>query len=454
MALFHTDLGPIEIPQALQSFLNWLVRSNYRVWIVGGAVRDWIRGKDPKDWDVATDAPSTFIVDSPFKTYAVGARFGVVDVHVQNYIIEVTCIGESAGSDMIEKDLERRDFTVNALAVSYPEGKLFDLFGGMKDLEHKRLRAVKDPILRFKEDPLRILRAARFVSADDFHITPATFAAMKVTAPLIKGVAVERIRDEVLKIIMGANVVGGIELLRRCGALKEFFPELLEGRRKKQNIHHKYDIYNHILQTVSLSPQRLRVRLAALFHDIAKPRVRIRKGGRFRFFGHEKLSESMAREIMERWKAPHRLINEVCVLIRNHMVHNVEKWSDAAIRRLIHRVGEELMDDFLDLLRADRRAHGTSGDKSVAEIDLLGKRIKEELHSHRFLSRHDLAINGYDVMKAFKMEPGPEVGRMLDRAFRHVLKHPEDNRKDRLLELLKSGELVKNVNHLDGEKFS
>lgn len=444
----------MEIPSTVRAFLEWLVRNNYRAWIVGGAVRDWILGKKPKDWDIATDAPSKVILDSPFKTYAVGTRFGVVDVNVGDHIVEATSIIESAGSDRIEKDLERRDFTINALAISFPDGKFLDLFGGIKDLERKRLRPPKDPVRRFQEDPLRILRAARFVSLEDFHVTPTTLSAMKMTAPLIKTVAAERIREEMFRMVVGANIIEGFELLRKSGALREFFPELLEGWRKKQNVHHRYDIYHHILYTLFHSPQRLRVRLAALFHDIAKPRVRIKKNGRFRFFGHEKIGEQMTREILERWRTSHQLTKEVCILVKNHMVYNIEKWSDGAIRRLIHRVGKPLINDFLDLLKADRLAHGTDDRKSVEEVELLETRIKREIGSNGLLSRKNLAINGHDVMKFLNVGPGPLVGRVLENAFRHVLKYPEDNRKERLLELLKSGKLTRSVNHLDDGRFS
>lgn len=436
MMTLHTDIGKFEIPSEVHQFLEWLTMHGYRVWLIGGIVRDWLMNTTPKDWDVATDALSCTILSSPFRTYPLGIRFGVVNVVTENHTIEIACIRETIGSTHIEEDLARRDFTMNAMAVAYPAGTFTDLFGGLRDLKNKRLRAVRNPEDRFSEDPLRILRGARFVSTDNFHITRSTFSAMKPVAPLIRHVAIERIRDELLRIILGDNVVEAFDVLRKTGALQVFLPELLEGWRKKQNEFHKYDIYHHILHTVARAPKRVRVRLAALLHDIAKPRVRTRRRGRFRFYGHEKLGEDMARDILTRWRVSGKLTEEVSILIRHHMIHGIEKWSDAAVRRLINRVGKDLIEDFLDLLKADRCAHGTRTNETIDEINFLEKRIKHQIASHRVLSLKDLVVNGHDVMRILNIGPGSQVGKILRAIHNHILIYPQDNRREILIQLI------------------
>ncbi len=433
---FPTEIGKLPVPCRIISFFDWLLQRGFSVWIVGGVIRDYLNHESPKDWDIATDAPYEVLEDSGYRVVPVGARFGIVDVLIDSYVVEVANIKATSQGGNIESDLERRDFTINAMAIEYPSGKLLDFFGGRRDLKFKRLRAVKDAEKRFSEDPLRILRGARFVSQYGFHIVPSTFTAMKSLSRNLSSVAVERIRDEMFRIITGSNVFDAIEILRKAKALEVFFPELLEGWRKKQNEFHKFSIYYHILHTVSVAPPRLKVRLAALLHDIGKPRVRIKKDGKFRFYGHEKESERMARDILLRWKAPFELIEDVCKLVRNHMAYDFSKWSDAAIRRLISRLGEHLVDDFVDLVKADRVAHGFSDKKGTEEIEDLRRRINKQIEKYRLFSIRDLAVNGRDVMNVLKINEGPEVGQVLRYLYNHVLNRPQDNKREILVSLM------------------
>ncbi len=433
---FPTEIGKLPIPQRIISFFDWLLQKGFSVWIVGGVIRDYLNGVSPKDWDIATDAPYEILKDTDHRIVPVGARFGIVDVLIDDYVVEVANIKATSEEGSIESDLARRDFTVNAMAIEYPSGKFLDPFGGKRDLKLKRLRAVLDAEKRFLEDPVRILRGARFVSQHGFRVVPSTFMAMKSLSKNLSNVAVERIRDEVFKILTGNNFFEAMEILRKAKALESFLPELLEGWRKKQNEFHKYSIYYHILHTVSNAPPRLRVRLAALLHDIGKPRVRIRKDGKFRFYGHEKESESMAREILLRWKAPLSLIEDVCKLVRNHMAYDFNKWSDAAIRRLISRLGEHLIEDFIDLVKADRIAHGFSDEKGIKEIENLHKRINEQIEKYKLFSIKDLAVNGHDVMKVLHIKEGPEVGQVLRYLYNHVLNRPQDNKREVLIPLM------------------
>ncbi len=329
----------------------------------------------------------------------------------------------------------RRDFTINAMAVSYPDGAFLDPFGGQKDLSAGRLRGVADPLARFREDPLRPLRAARMVACFGFTVSPRTLKAMRCAAPALARAATERIRDEFFKLLAGLHVVEGLELCRRTGLTAVFFPELLEGWRKRQNHYHRHDIYRHTVLSVGFSPPRLRVRLAALLHDIGKPRVRKKIQGIYRFYGHEKLSAQMASEILARWFTPKRLADEVVTLVEHHMVHSTDRWKDGAVRRLIQRVGEPLLEDLLDLIRADRLAHGTEEDP-VGPVERLAARIRRILEERPPLTEKALAISGRDVMALAGVPQGPEVGRILKQALAIVVSDPSKNTRPFLVQWL------------------
>lgn len=424
----------LSFPPALEEFLEWLVDNGFSAWIIGGAVRNALLGIPVRDWDVVTDAPEEFLRSSPFRSIPVGARFGILLMILDGMPVEVACIRKTTSRGTIEADMARRDFTVNTMAVSYNTGEFIDRFNGIRDLRRGVIRGVNDPEARFLEDPLRIIRAARFVSEYGFTVEKRTFEAMKRNSPLLSNVAIERIRDEFFKLITGTHVGRGLEILRKTGAFKAFFPEILEGWRKRQNNFHSFHVYRHIIETVSYTPPVIRVRLAALFHDIAKPRVRQKIDGRFRFFNHEKVSSEMAEEILTRWKVNRALIEEVVVLVKNHMVHNLDKWSDGAVRRLINRVGMDLLEDLFDLLRADRMAHGVDP-TDISDIEVLKKRVERIINDHPH-SVKELPVSGHDVMAILNMEPGPEVGRILRALHQHVMDHPKDNERGILLKMI------------------
>jgi len=427
-----------KMPEEARRMGSLLTQAGYRFWVVGGVVRDAFLGRLPTDWDFSTDAPVEALIRllSPsFRVIPVGLRHGTVHVLTAHGAMEVTS-WEGNGSRAVLDDLRRRDFTVNALAVSFPDGTLLDPFGGRRDLELRRLRGVEDPLARFREDPLRVLRASRFAATLGLHPTPKTLRCLRQAAPWLQETATERVREELFKVLTGAWVVEGLELARRTGVLEVVIPELLEGYRKKQNHYHAHDIYRHTLYTVHHSPDRLRVRLAALLHDIAKPRVRKKIRGVFRFFGHDRESAELARSILQRWLVPKKLAEEVCLLVANHMVHDTDRWKDGAVRRLIHRVGEPLLEDFLDLVEADRKAHGKDPESTEA-VRRLRERIRRILDERPALDLSRLAVDGRDVMAVLGIGPGPQVGRVLKRVHRLVLDDPGMNRRDVLLEWIR-----------------
>ena len=432
-------INPVQLlsiaPEALRTIMAALHAAGYGVWIVGGAIRDWLLNSRPHDWDLATSATPEQVLGLFPRVIPVGLRHGTVRIHTQELDVEITsCPAGLAAEPSILADLTRRDFTINAMAVQYPSGKWLDPHGGARDLAAGRLCAVGDASARFREDPLRTIRAARLVSTWGFHLTATTLAAMRGEVPRLPTVAWERIRDEMLKLLTGPQVLEAFALLRRTGIIRFILPELLEGVRKQQNDYHSYDIYHHTLYTVHYSPDRVRVRLAALLHDIAKPRVRRRIRGVFRFYGHAKAGSEMAQEILTRWKMPLRLTEQIRVLTANHMLMFTDPWSDAAIRRLIVRVGQDLLDDLLDLAEADHQAHGIATD--LTAIGNLRQRIAQQLDQQPALHVTDLAINGHDVMRALALPPGREVGQILKSLHRKVLKEPELNQRSTLLDLL------------------
>lgn len=427
--------GLDQMPQDVRQLMAKLHHAGYGVWLVGGAIRDMLLGQPPHDWDLATDAPVEHVAGLFEHVVPVGLQHGTVQILTGRRAVEVT-VCPQRGLEGLLLDLARRDFTINALALSYPAGEVWDPHGGKKDLAARRLRAVGSARDRFLADPLRILRLPRLISQYGFRVHRDTLRAAGPEAHRLQEVAAERIRDELLKLVTGAHVLDGFTILKRTGGLQQVLPELLEGMRKKQNHFHRYDIYHHILHAVAASPERERVRLAALFHDIAKPRTRFKKDGIYRFYGHDVLGAEMAGQILQRWRLPKKTMAEVQTLIRNHMLIETDRWKDAAVRRLIARTGIDLIPDLLDLARADRSTH-TEADLLLPELDRLEARIQDQLQQRVPLAVMDLAISGRDVMSVLKIAPGPRVGSLLNEAREWVLQAPENNRRERLLEWLR-----------------
>jgi len=332
------------IPKEVKFVINELKKKNFEAYIVGGCVRDILRGIPPQDWDVATNAKPEQIGKIFLRSFT-DNKFGTVTVQVQSsklkaqsykskfknnklkkqeiFEIEVTPFRiESKYTDKrhpdkikwaktIEEDLARRDFTINAMAIDLrsrtsskkPDFQIIDLFNGQKDLENKIIRAVGNANKRFSEDALRLMRAVRFAVVLNFQIEPKTKEAIKKNAGLLEFISKERIRDELLKIIMSKKAAEGIELLRKLGLLKYIIPELEEGYGVKQNKHHIYEVYEHSILSLKYAAKRnfnKYVRLAALLHDIAKPRTKQGEGPDSTFYGHEIVGAKMCIQILER----------------------------------------------------------------------------------------------------------------------------------------------------------
>ncbi len=422
-----------SIPKFVTFIVNRLRHAGHEAWIVGGAVRDICLARSVTDWDVATSASSSEIKRIFEDTPHFALKHDTVTLlHSQRHF-DVTPFRRKTGD--IDGDLAHRDFTINAMAYNPQSGKILDPHGGRQHLALKRVKAVGLPEERFDEDPLRLLRAVRLAVQFRFRIESATFRAIGDHAMLINKVAPERIREELMKILMTTKPSIGFSLMRRTGLLREIIPELLEGYRKRQEDFHRFTIFRHALETVDRTDPSPPLRVSALLHDVSKPRVRKRVDGKWRFEGHEKASAELAREIMVRLRFSSRMVRVVTNLIAHHGIDYHPSWSDGAIRRFIRQMGRESVMDLFALRRADTMASGGTS-RELKVLSEFERRVLEELEAGTVPELSDLAIGGTEVMEILGIPPGPEVGEALGRLLEKVTDHPELNTRQGLLSLI------------------
>lgn len=475
------------IPDAVREVADVLTASGYKAYLVGGCVRDLLRRTvhgelvEPKDWDIATNAtPEQILALFPDSVYE--NQFGTVGVKVKREseseegkgtteVVEVTTFRlEGKYSDKrhpdeikfaktIEEDLSRRDFTINALALklearnSKPETsdfefrssdfKLVDPYGGQADLQAKVIRTVGKPEERFNEDALRLLRAVRFAAELDFEIEFDTRRAMEKQAGLLEAIAAERIRDEFAKMIMTERAARGVLLLEESNLLVHVLPALREGIGVAQDKHHIYTVFEHSVRALDYAAKQnypLEVRLAALLHDIGKPRTKMGQPPNSTFYNHEMVGARMAAEALDRLKFPKDLTVRVVHLVRQHMFYyNVGEVSPAGVRRFLVRVGPENVDDLIKVREADRIG---SGVPKAVPYKLRHFLFMIEKVKHDPLSPKMLKVNGEDVMKLLDIPPGPKVGQILAILLEEVLDDPQANSKKHLASRVKAlGEL-------------
>jgi poly(A) polymerase/tRNA nucleotidyltransferase (CCA-adding enzyme) len=428
----------INIPKFLMDVINRLQGAGFKAYVVGGAIRDVFLNRPVTDWDLATSASPQEVESLFYDIRSFCLKHKTVTLVEKGALYELTSMrgDEKAGFD-IETDLGHRDFTLNAMAYDVVGKSVIDPYGGREDITKRIIRSVGNPEDRFIEDPLRLLRSVRFAIEFGFRIEQGTMNSLCQLSGLLALTARERIRDELMKILMSQRPSVGFSLLRRSGLLKQFLPELLEGFRKKQNNHHRYTIYRHIMETVDIVKPDPLLRLVALFHDIAKHRVRKRINGEFRFFGHAGESARLAGEIMRRLRFSRNIIKEVTKLVSLHMINYEPQWTDGAIRRLMRKAGPERFDRLLSFRKADLWAHGR-GDEGTGPLleleDRIGS-IKDNRNTANDLG--DLAIGGDIVMDILGIPPGPDVGRALDMLMEKVTDQPSLNTKKGLIGILK-----------------
>lgn len=439
-----------------------LKKAGFESYLVGGCVRDLFLGRKPSDWDIATNAvPEEIIPLFPHTYYE--NEFGTVgvvnekasDQSLEN--IEVTTYRKEGSysdkrrpdsvtfSKRVQDDLSRRDFTINAMALSLPEGErniaagdLIDLFEGKKDLKEGLVRAVGDPQERFAEDGLRIIRAVRFASELGFEIEAKTEKAILDKRETLGHIAKERIGDEFTKIILSASPAAGIRLLQKMNLLAYVMPELEEALGVEQGGAHKYDVFEHLVRALGHTADRnysLEVRLAALLHDISKPetrRTRTTGTKEYSFFGHEVLGARKAKKILERLKYPNSVIEKVVKLIRWHMFFmDTEEITLSAVRRLIRNVGKENVWELMELRTADRIGSGRPKEKPY-RLRKYQSMIEEALRDP--ISVGQLNIDGGEIMDITRSKPGPRIGWILHALLEEVLDDPNKNSKEYLNE--------------------
>ncbi|MAF20915.1 MAG: hypothetical protein CMI55_04600 [Parcubacteria group bacterium] len=440
----------MKLPQEIQTILEKLAQKKFPAYAVGGCVRDLLLKQKPKDWDITTKAkPEQIQKIFPDSFYL--NNFGTVTVKTKSKQanlkeIEITTFrteqkytdkrhpDKISFTDNVENDLARRDFTINALAISQAD-KIIDPFKGQEDLKKKILRAVGKPDDRFNEDALRMLRAIRLAVELDFKIEPKTFKAIQKNAKWLQAIAKERIRDELIKMILSAQADQTIELLKETGLLKYIIPEMEKGIGVSQNRHHVYTIYQHSILSLKFAAQRkcnLEVRLAALFHDIAKPQTKKGQGLNSTFYNHDHLGSKFTINILQRLKFPKKIIEKTALLVRNHMfVYGVDEVTEAGVRRLLRRVGRANMPDLIDLRVADRLG---SGCPKAVPYKLRHLKYLIEKVSKDPISAKMLKINGHDIIKQLKIKPGPKLGLLIEALLAEVLKDPKLNTKQKLFE--------------------
>jgi len=440
----------MQIPVEVISVIKTLRKNNHQAFVVGGAVRDCLLRRNPKDWDVTTDAIPSQVEKCFSKTIPVGKKFGTVTVLVRRFPVQVTTFrSEDKYVDQrrprsvrfhknLTADLSRRDFTINALAYNLETEKVIDPFGGLKDLRHKKLRTVGKAQKRFNEDTLRVIRAARFLAELDFSPDPELTQAAGRSVKHIFKLSKERIRDELEKLMISKDPRRGLLWLDKTKILKCVLPELVTCKGVRQGGWHSYDVFQHTLYAVLASPQKLDLRLGLLLHDIAKPITRTRDLRGYHFYGHDKMGAEMARAILKRLRFPNELIESVCTLVRHHLFEvDAIVNNDAAIRRLIQRVGETRIDDLLEFRKADIRGCGP-GRTYRPSLNKLAKRIQWVKNKETIPKLTDLAINGHDVMKWLHIKPGPQVGIVLRDLLEKVIECPTLNTKTHLKQLVEN----------------
>jgi tRNA nucleotidyltransferase (CCA-adding enzyme) len=450
-----TDLHPLEperVAPAIRDVIQRLQTAGHRAYLVGGAVREMLRGVAIVDWDVGTSARPEEVMRLYPGAIPTGLRHGTVTVPTTAGPCEVTTFRVETGySDArrpdrvefvgdLERDLERRDFTVNAIAWDPVSDHLVDPFGGKADLAAGTLRAVGDPVARFREDGLRPIRAARFAATHGFAIEERTFRALGEARAEAARVAPERVRDELMKALGAPTPSRCFEVLRESGLLDLWLPELAECVAVPQNRYHAYDVYYHTLYTCDAAPSgKPVVRLAALFHDVGKPRTRVeRDDGDATFYNHQLVGEQMTVEAMTRLRFSRDLTERVAHLVRHHMFEYRSEWTDAAVRRFVRAVGVEHIADLFDLRIADNVGNGTKHG-FPHYLGELASRVDAVLRAQDALTVRDLAVDGSDVMRELGLPPGPRIGEILNRLLEEVLEHPSRNDRSRLLERIRGG---------------
>jgi poly(A) polymerase/tRNA nucleotidyltransferase (CCA-adding enzyme) len=477
--VFFDKIDKELIPEYVKNTVIELQNAGFSAYLVGGCVRDLILKRTPKDWDITTNAKPEEIM-GVFTDSFYENDFGTVGVKIRNLSVDSTnkrdgLITENEGVDTeiekdaenikgtgndtevnqteiieitpyrtegeysdgrhpdhvsfsndIKDDLQRRDFTMNAIAYDSIKDTVVDLYGGIKDIEDRIIRSVGDPVKRFNEDGLRLIRAIRFAAELGFMINIDTQNAIVSQSETLTKISVERIRGEFDKILMSDQPALGIAMAQKLNLLAIFCPELDSALHVKQNQAHSYDVFEHLLRSCQCAADkgwRLEIRLAALFHDIGKPPTkRGTETSNITFYGHEVVGAKMTKTILERMKYPTKTVEFVTKLIRWHMFFSdTEQITASAVRRMIVNVGKENIWDLLDLRTCDRVGTGRPKENPY-RLRKYRSLIEEVMLDPIDVGM--LKINGNTLINDLSIKAGPAIGLILNALLEEVLENP------------------------------
>lgn len=435
----------LRIPEKAEIILHTLEEAGYEAYVVGGCVRDSILGRSPDDWDITTSAKPEEVKALFRRTVDTGLIHGTVTVMLDKEGFEVTTYRvdgeyedgrhpkEVSFTASLEEDLKRRDFTINAMAYN-PKRGLVDLFGGVQDMENRIIRCVGNPLERFTEDALRILRAVRFSAQLGFSIEGETLKAISVLAPNLKYVSAERIQVELLKLLVSPHP-DYLRTAYEAGITKEILPEFDRCMETEQNTpHHCYNVGEHTLHSLLNIRADKVLRLTMLLHDFGKPVVkRTDEDGRDHFKTHGPEGEKMAVSILRRLKMDNDTIRKVRSLIKWHDYR--PKGEAVSVRKAISLIGEELFPLYLEVQKADILAQSAyRREEKLARLTAVSALYEEILDRGQCISLKTMVLTGRDLIDA-GYTPGKELGEILEKLLVHVLENPEDNKKEILLKL-------------------
>lgn len=489
----------LDMPDKVAFIIDTLYDAGYEAYAVGGCVRDSLLGKEPKDWDITTSASPYQVKDLFHRTFDTGIEHGTVTVLLDKDAFEVTTYridgkysdarhpSEVKFTPNLSEDLLRRDFTINAMAYNYKTG-LVDMFNGLQDLDDKVIRAVGDPIKRFDEDALRIMRAIRFAAVLGFTIEEETLYAMKEIAPKLKLISAERVKVELFKMING-HYPEMLHVAYQNQITQMIFPEWdIMETTAQENAHHIYDCAEHTIQSViamncifgKSKPDQLGIwkdltkeekekvlalfeRLASydisdklkenlsvtmLLHDIGKPATKTFDGKQAHFYGHQEKSRDITKDVLRRLKCDNETIDDITVLVLHHDDRYHGEWDkgSAQARRLASKIGLRLMFPLLMVQLADCLAHCKEDSINGCEtIDNMVDLVNEIVQNRQAVSLKTLCVNGSDLI-SLGAKPGPMLGEILSDLLDRVLENPEANTREQLLPVAKSLVEDKKVN--------
>jgi poly(A) polymerase/tRNA nucleotidyltransferase (CCA-adding enzyme) len=435
------------IPSEVETTTKKLQTAGFEAYLIGGCVRDLLRNVKPKDWDITTNAKPEQ-VQSLFEHAFYENEFGTVGVVFNEAadeslrVVEVTTYRTDAHysdarrpdsvsfSDNLEEDLKRRDFTINAIAYDPHKRQIIDYYKGQDDLKNKQIKAVGNPDERFSEDALRVIRAVRLATELGFDISHETELSVIKNSSNLQKIAIERVRDEFIRIVSCENAMFGVLLCAKLGILKHIIPELEGGIGVEQNKAHKYDVWEHNLRSLQHAASKnwsLDIRLSALFHDIGKPQSRRWSDEKkdWTFHGHDVVGGQMTFEVLRRLKLPSKTVEKISNLVRWHMFFSdPDKVTLSAARRLVRNVGPENIWDLMKLRACDRIGTGRPKEQPY-RFRKYKAMIEEALIAP--ISVKSLKVNGEDVMRVLHMKPGILIGHILHALLEEVLDDPERN---------------------------